>query len=718
MSICWDTVAAALKQTSESQKSGSEWTPYVKQYLSSIDVVQMAYLAVFYVYKIQKFDSGYPRGATEPLVFVRCAIRMIKSKRPVALGVEGIAEASTQAQYRNRVFGRAYAFARPKETPRRCVVDETAKVTYEFKHCRLYEGGVLLLEVQTSNGDANEFEVKEGKEGFQSDNLRQRDGPIVEKPLRSEWLNIVRKFVNEITVDSFFQHRNRGEVAQIKRIGIEFANIYDAESLTILHEDGVTKLTPILSASMPNTGALASEERSEVPTCNSTWVSYTTEQTGGIEVVPIDYSENTDVYEIDTFASGSPEGAKDVFVLGTCAMRITKCKRVVALGGGGIAEASTQAWSSNCVVLSRLKDAVFTEKGMKTSDCARFIRFAVDTVATFLPVALTLALSVFSTRKCAFDVGRFRVSKVALFLFFIVTFGSASVLDHQNEESNITSLKCDSRWCDDDKGDCLIAPLTTRCICKQGAPRSLGYVARYQKYTCCVELGEHIDSTGECGTYSPAIAKMSLVIAVSLILVGILGYACGRCLPSSYTRELAVGRQDDLIERACVVRDGYMLHHTIGPEKWCIKKEDLSQFRRLVHRAVREQRIQPTVSDQFDPTDDDVGPNMYTVAEQFITPITAAAGNPSWALMLHPDGLECDLFITHCWQEGIYEFVDKAIHSWPRGKKHAYVCFLSNPQNLDIADLIGSPSESPFAHALRSATVYILGPTSSSVGSN
>eukprot|EP00438_Fugacium_kawagutii_P031793 Skav230999 [mRNA] locus=scaffold1822:195486:196976:- [translate_table: standard] len=90
--------------------------------------------------------------------------------------------------------------------------------------------------------------------------------------------------------------------------------------------------------------------------------------------------------------------------------------------------------------------------------------------------------------------------------------------------------------------------------------------------------------------------------------------------------------------------------------------------------------------------------------------MTRAAGSVSWALMKHPEGLQCDVFITHAWAEGVYEFVDKVTHSWPRGATAAYVCFLSNPQNLDISDLIQSPRESPFAKALDSSRFVIAVP--------
>ena len=108
--------------------------------------------------------------------------------------------------------------------------------------------------------------------------------------------------------------------------------------------------------------------------------------------------------------------------------------------------------------------------------------------------------------------------------------------------------------------------------------------------------------------------------------------------------------------------------------------------------------------------DTSCGPSVYTVTQQFIKPVTEAAGNVSWALLKHPEGLVCDVFLTHGWAEGIYEFIDKVEQSWPRGGTAAYVCFLSNPQNLDISDLVRSPKESPFARALESSSSMLVIP--------
>lgn len=41
----------------------------------------------------------------------------------------------------------------------------------------------------------------------------------------------------------------------------------------------------------------------------------------------------------------------------------------------------------------------------------------------------------------------------------------------------------------------------------------------------------------------------------------------------------------------------------------------------------------------------DYGPSIYTVNDQYIKPVTAEAGKMSWALMMHPLGLDCDLLL-------------------------------------------------------------------------
>eukprot|EP00930_Biecheleria_cincta_P016766 TRINITY_DN13526_c0_g1_i1.p1 TRINITY_DN13526_c0_g1~~TRINITY_DN13526_c0_g1_i1.p1 ORF type:complete len:552 (-),score=52.21 TRINITY_DN13526_c0_g1_i1:154-1566(-) len=83
----------------------------------------------------------------------------------------------------------------------------------------------------------------------------------------------------------------------------------------------------------------------------------------------------------------------------------------------------------------------------------------------------------------------------------------------------------------------------------------------------------------------------------------------------------------------------------------------------------------------------------------------------SWALMLHPDGLECDTFVTHAWSEGVFEFLTKIRQMRPWRARHLYICFLANPQNADISKLLSkNPMDSPFADALLIARHFLVVP--------
>ena len=151
----------------------------------------------------------------------------------------------------------------------------------------------------------------------------------------------------------------------------------------------------------------------------------------------------------------------------------------------------------------------------------------------------------------------------------------------------------------------------------------------------------------------------------------------------------------------------YQLHQSVPADRWCVTFLDLAFLRQEVKTALGCGQIQPE-------PDEDVseayGPSIYTVTEQYIKPVTSQAGKMSWALMRNPNGLECDLFISHAWQEGVFEFLSKVGHSWPRGVKTAWCCMLANPQNLEISSFLQSPTTSPFAIALRAADVMLVVP--------
>ncbi|CAK0795348.1 unnamed protein product, partial [Prorocentrum cordatum] len=285
--------------------------------------------------------------------------------------------------------------------------------------------------------------------------------------------------------------------------------------------------------------------------------------------------------------------------------------------------------------------------------------------------------------------------------------------------SSEAGVTCNTQWCQDYSKDCLAGTESQPCSCEKGVWRVIDrpthvsvFAPRFYRYTCCTEHDPYNTSRRTrftfdrdmCGDYSSTHMFGACIMTAIAFAAGTLFWAGCRVCHENVARPVKRIAQDENVERPTSVLDGDRLHDSIPPHRWCVTRADLQQFRRLVQRAVLDGRIQPTEADLFDPRDDVIGPCVYTVTDQYIKPVTASAGNPSWALMLHPDGLACDLFITHSWKEGIYELIDKVIYSWPAGKRNAYICFLSNPQNLDIAHLVSSPRESPFAHALRSAT--------------
>ena len=221
-------------------------------------------------------------------------------------------------------------------------------------------------------------------------------------------------------------------------------------------------------------------------------------------------------------------------------------------------------------------------------------------------------------------------------------------------------------------------------------------------FDCCPNDGGWVS---DCGQEQEAIMAAVWVLFSTSVVGILLSTAIITCSRPRLPKKTV---NDAKLETSPEVLDGKQLHDTVSMSKWCVSLDDLKQFKRLVMHAVKDGRIKPTERDGFDPSDLKIGPSMYTVNEQYIKPVTAAAGNVSWALMKHPDGLQCDLFITHGWAEGIYEFVDKAIHCWPLHATGAYVCFLSNPQNLDISHLIARPESSPFAQALKCASSMLV----------
>ena len=154
----------------------------------------------------------------------------------------------------------------------------------------------------------------------------------------------------------------------------------------------------------------------------------------------------------------------------------------------------------------------------------------------------------------------------------------------------------------------------------------------------------------------------------------------------------------------------FELHRSVPADRWCVTSSDLAFLYDEVLRALRSGQIRPRNADAFEEALGPHGPSIYTVNEEYIKPVTYQAGKMSWALMRNPNGLDCDVFISHAWQEGIFEFLTKVKYAWPMAMETAWCCMLANPQNLDISFFLTSPATSPFAIALRASEVMLVVP--------
>ena len=154
------------------------------------------------------------------------------------------------------------------------------------------------------------------------------------------------------------------------------------------------------------------------------------------------------------------------------------------------------------------------------------------------------------------------------------------------------------------------------------------------------------------------------------------------------------------------------LHRRVPADKWCVTFNEFLEFVEDVRFAWELGQIGGIPASS---NDSERGPNLYLVNEHYVKPTTLAKGGMSYALWLHPEGLPCQVFVSHAWVEGIFEFVLGVESAWPGGfgLRNMYCCLLANPQNLDLelflnVDLV----HSPFAKALAKASHLLVVPNS------
>jgi len=161
---------------------------------------------------------------------------------------------------------------------------------------------------------------------------------------------------------------------------------------------------------------------------------------------------------------------------------------------------------------------------------------------------------------------------------------------------------------------------------------------------------------------------------------------------------------------------GRHLHQHIPPEDWSVTKAEFLDFVHKARRAWEEEKIPDSVEyPNAGHCTYEIGPSMYQVTEHFIKPITEKVGGMSWALMCNPKGHPCDLFVSHAWSEGLFEFARHLRRAWPWRADHLWCCVLANPQCGTVKELLDVPLDRcPFARALAAASYFVVVPNATS----
>ena len=157
------------------------------------------------------------------------------------------------------------------------------------------------------------------------------------------------------------------------------------------------------------------------------------------------------------------------------------------------------------------------------------------------------------------------------------------------------------------------------------------------------------------------------------------------------------------------------LHKHVHPARWCVTRSEFDQFVLEVSILWSSHQIPSSAPNPLhhDPRH---GPNLYDVNTYVVRPRTLAAGGASYALIKHPDGLQCEVFVSHCWHGGLFHLQRSVRIAWPQlySLTNLYCCLLANPQNLDLEQFLGGPlMQSPFALALQEATHLLVVPNPS-----
>jgi len=240
-------------------------------------------------------------------------------------------------------------------------VDCKARKEYELRDGKqLVLNGTVVLELDAAvKPGANKVAVTKGSNGFKDDKLLRKNGAVTDD--KDDWFSVAKKHGKSINQTDFAKEFASVAAADIVHLkgytGISTA--YDSKIMQVLKgtamlvwdgddpkDDGFTKFVDMY---LKNTSgfAVAFKKRYEVPKFNSRWYKTMAAYPGRVTVVAIDYPDDNAAYGVDKelidFCGEYPGWAQEYFALGRIAMHITKSKRVISAGGGGIAGAEAMA---------------------------------------------------------------------------------------------------------------------------------------------------------------------------------------------------------------------------------------------------------------------------------------------------------------------------------------------------------------------------------------
>lgn len=96
---------------------------------------------------------------------------------------------------------------------------------------------------------------------------------------------------------------------------------------------------------------------------------------------------------------------------------------------------------------------------------------------------------------------------------------------------------------------------------------------------------------------------------------------------------------------------------------------------------------------------------MEVACQQIVISQTRDAGGMSWALMLHPNGLPISAYVSHSFDEGVYEFQRKVRGSMPQGSSTVWSRLFSIPHCQGDDYLLSSLGDEPLINSFYAVAI-------------